>query len=445
MVPAVHAQVSEVGARSQDNPAEPPAGREPLLTYGVAVGAGESDNVSLVSTDRISQTVAAADADFALKDQSRLINVDAVGKFSYLDYLQHAYAGQLTGRFDGSAQVIIVPQRVSWVVRDNFGQTAIDPYSPVTPTNLEDINYFSTGPDFSLRLGGLNFLNLSARYARTQYQSSPYDSNRGLGGLSVGREISAAASVSIDADFERAMFTNAMVNTDFDRTALFGRYELKAARTELEFDVGGSKIAQQVGSTTGPLVRLRLSRALSASAKLILTAGREPTDAASSFSTPQNGSLAAANSGTVPGATSSSSYTKDHASVGWQFVRNRTTLSLLTEWEKDSYRDQPELNVNRAGLDFILERRLTHALTAQFRGAVHKTDYPETSIATDTASSNYADGRIGSALIFRPGRILEIRLCYDHTVRSVAAGASGYSDNRVFFTVGYRPEPAAGD
>ena len=39
----------------------------------------------------------------------------------------------------------------------------------MTPSNLENVNYFTTGPDFSLRLGAVNFISMSARYARAQY------------------------------------------------------------------------------------------------------------------------------------------------------------------------------------------------------------------------------------------------------------------------------------
>ena len=63
-----------------DNAAAAPAARTPLLTYGVDAGVGESDNVTLVSTDKISQTIAIADADFTVKEQSRLLDVNAAGQ-----------------------------------------------------------------------------------------------------------------------------------------------------------------------------------------------------------------------------------------------------------------------------------------------------------------------------------------------------------------------------
>ena len=53
------------------------------MTYGVDAGVAESDNVTLVAKDKISQTMAIADVDFDYKQQSRLLDVDAKGDFSY--------------------------------------------------------------------------------------------------------------------------------------------------------------------------------------------------------------------------------------------------------------------------------------------------------------------------------------------------------------------------
>jgi hypothetical protein len=119
------------------------------LNYGVDAGVGESDNVTLVASGKVSQTMALADVDFDFKEQSRRLDVDAKGYFTFLDYLQHAYSSQLIGRFDGAAHLALIPERLTWVLQDDFGQAALDPYTPLTPTNLENVNYLSTGPDLA--------------------------------------------------------------------------------------------------------------------------------------------------------------------------------------------------------------------------------------------------------------------------------------------------------
>ena len=124
-----------IGAAAGDSDSATPAQgtRAESLTYGADVGIGESDNVTLVETNKVSQTMAVADLDFDFKDQTRRFDVDAKGNFSYLDYLQNAYSNQLIGRFDGRADVALIPERVIWVLTESFGQSQIDPFTAAVP------------------------------------------------------------------------------------------------------------------------------------------------------------------------------------------------------------------------------------------------------------------------------------------------------------------------
>jgi hypothetical protein len=442
-----HAQIPPPGSgstpRGADEGAAQPAGRVPWLTYGIDAGVGETDNVTLVSVNKTSQTIATTDVDFVVKGQSRLLEANATGDFSYFDYLQNAFGSQVLGRFDGQGKLAIVPERLIWVVQDAFGQASVDPYLPVTPDNVESINYFSTGPTLSLR-PGVNFIELTARYARADYETSPYNSNRGLGSLAVGRNLPAGASVSLNAEFERVLFENTVANTDFDRTSGFGRYELHGLRTDFEGDLGASRIDQQGATTTGPLAKVQLSRLLSAATKLILTAGRELTDASSSFSTLQSGVIGP-NSAivTAPAVLTSNNYTSNFGSAAWQYQRHRTIIALSAQWEKDTYSGQSQLDVTHPSAGFSIRRQMTRALSADLLGRFYRTDYTNVAIASSTSSSRFDDWLLGGALTWRHGRGLEIRLRYDYNSRVVSAGGSGYSANRLFLTVGYRPRSAA--
>src|SRR6202041_1094134 len=124
---------------------------------------------------------------------------------------------------------------------------------------LENINYLSTGPDFALRFGASSYLNMSARYARTDYETSPYNSNRLLGDLAWGYQLSAQSSVSLNGETERVLFTNTVVNSDFDRSSGFLRYEVKGARTDLSADLGATTV-DQYGSPPPPHTKVNLAR-----------------------------------------------------------------------------------------------------------------------------------------------------------------------------------------
>jgi hypothetical protein len=84
-------------------------------------------------------------------------------------------------------------------------------------------------------------------------------------------------------------------------------------------------IPQSAYSTTGPLARIAVTRKLSTAASLVFSGGRELTDGSSSFSGIQGGAIGVV--GTAPGLLTSSSYTSNFASVGWEYKRNRTTIT----------------------------------------------------------------------------------------------------------------------
>ena len=408
-----------------------PAARAESWSYGVDVGVGYTDNVSLVPTDKTSQAIATTDVDFALQQQSLRLDTALKGNFSYLDFLQHAYSGELIGRFVGLAHVLIVPEQLSLTLQDDFGQAQLNPFSAPTPANLENIDYLLMGPDLTLHMGSTGFLDLSARYARAQYQTSPFDSNRVLASLAWGLQLSARSSLSLDGNTERVMFDNTAINTDFERNSVFAHYEAQGARTDLVASLGASEVTAGGTSTSGPLARLSLTRKLSAAGNLTLLAGRELTDASASFSALQSGAIGAIVS--APAAVTSASYTSTYASIGWQYERNRTTLGFSARWEQDLYEGQPLLDVGRSGAEFKLDRQVTRTLSAQLLGSLYYTDYAHANFTTQ-------DELVGMALTLREGRGLEYRLRYSHINRIATGIGTGFTENIAFLTIGYRPQ-----
>jgi hypothetical protein len=413
------------------------------LNYGVSAGIGQTDNVTLVATDRLSQTMAIAEGDVDFKQQSRRLDADVKGNFTYLDYLQGAYSNQLVGRFDGSAHFALIPERLTWALQDNYGQAGIDPFTPLTPANLEDINYLSTGPDLTLRLTGKSYLNMGARFADVRYETSPFDSDRLSGNIAWGLRVSALSDLSLNAYTERVKFKDTVLNTDFDRTSVFTRYAIQGARTELSADLGATKIYEADESTTGGLARIDLSRKISPAAKLTFTIGHDLTDAGNSFSTMQSGATGIV--GTAPAAQTSQSYTDNYASVGWQYQRNRTTIAISGRWEKDVYANQPTLDNTRGGAEFNFERKLTSTFTGQLWGRWYKTDYARAVVTPQNGSSDYNDSLIALGLTWRHGRGFEVRLRAEHASRDASTASAGFHENRALLTVGYRPIPRSNE
>jgi hypothetical protein len=282
-------------------------------------------------------------------------------------------------------------------------------------------------------------LDLSARYAKTTYQTDPFDSNEILGSAALGRALSAQSSISINGSFARELFENTDVNTNFNRSSAYAHYEIQGARTNLTANLGATKVDQGSESFTGPNAKLQLSRKLSSVSTLTFTIGRDITDGSTAFANLQSGAIG----GIVTGAAvvTQNNYTVTYGSVAWDYARNRTTIGVSGTWEKDSYDGLPLLDVTRGSAEFRIERRLTSVLTGQLLGRLYRNEYANTDFSE-------TDGLVGAALVFHAGRTLEIKLRYDHSIRNasglgVVPGVSnGYNENRAFLTIGYRPRTA---
>lgn len=419
------------------------------FNFGVDAGIGESDNITLVESNKVSQTLAIADLDFSVKRKGSRLDTDVVGAFTYLDFLQNAYGSEVVGRLNGDVRYAIVPESLTWTLQDNWGQAQLSPFAPLVPSNQENVNYLSTGPDWYARLGGTNFLDVGARYSRADYGTTPIDNDRLLGSVQFGHEISARSSLSLNVSVERVLFENTLLNTNYDLSNAYARYELHGARTDLSVNLGVNKVSQDGSSNSGLSTQLELTRKISDAAKVTLTAGRELTDASAGFNSIQTSNVAnAVNINSVvsnsPAAITSSIFLRDYIAAAWSYERHRTTLGLSGRWEKDVYVNQSQYDATRDRLDINVERKLTHALSAQLFANIYQSRYDHQQFIASGAGFTDRDGIYGLTIVLREGRGLEFRLRYDHMSRDISDGSgTGYGENRAFLTIGYRPQPSA--
>lgn len=430
------AQEPPEGANSGAAPTTAPAETTEL---GLSAGVGETDNVFLSASPTKSQTLGLAGLDFNLQREGAEFAGDAKGQFQYLDYLQHAYNSQLFGRFDGLASAEIVPGVGKWVFQDDFGQAQQNIFEPLTPTNLEYVNVLATGPDFRVRTSDRGFVDASIRYALTHYQSSPFSGNRVLGRLGVGEQISAVSSVSLNVDETRLRFNdtttvfNGMVNTDYDRRELYGRYQARGARTELAVDLGVSETDEKAHWTSVPLAELSVKRAVSAATTLTVVVGHQLTDAGDSFRNLKSGASGGIVVAAVAGTTAS--YLSNYASGDLRFERARTTLAVSARWERDTYATVHALDVNSGTVSGSVTRRLSPLLSLQVLGSWQHAHY---------YNQNYyqTDWPVGAALIYTPARRVDFKLRVDRAHQNVEAPVGlgvAYTETAAWLTAEYWP------
>jgi Putative beta-barrel porin 2 len=432
--PGVPGTPDAVGATgATDNPALP-AARTQSANFGISQGFGETDNVFLTPDDKTSQTISTTEVDFGYKRTGSALTANLVGDFDYLDYLQDAYSGQFLGRFDGQSALSLWSDRLKWTLEDSYGETQVDPYTPVTPTNLERTNLLLTGPDLTLRPADQTVVKLGAHYELATYQTSPLNGWRSLEDASIEEDLSPNSSVSLNANTMQLHFDNTDINPDYDNNRYFASYSATGVRTKLILSLGVNQVNDGDSWYTTPYAHLDATRQISPEMSLTLSAGREVTDAANAFGL--LGSGAAGGIVVAPVALTMDAYLVNFVSGGWNLQGRRTTVAVTGSYERDTYAIDDFLNVTRANAEMSIGRHLSRVLTVDVSGTWMRTDYYN----QDFIDTDYI---VGADAAWQAGRNLIVKLTYGHDYRSTTGGIGGYgySANIGFLSVTWQPLP----
>lgn len=401
--------------------------------YNVSAGLGETDNVTLSSTDRKSQTLSAVSGFFDLIRSGSHLDVNAVGNFSDTDYLEGAYSNQVLGRFDGLADVTLWEHHFKWLVRDDYGDEQIDVLQSLNPLNLQRVNIFSTGPELTLEPTLSSFVEMQGLYSRNSWQNEPFSGSTDSGSLTVGRQFSPASILSLVGEVEQQHFDNSSVNTNYQIREYYGHYVVRGARTRIDLQ-GGVAQANDTGSWhSSPLVRVSLSRNVSPYSTVSLGGGREYSNAMGSFAAIASGVTGGIPVGTAAQTTGNALRT--FGDLTWGYHRQRTSIDLTGNWERESYDVQSKFNFSQTDVGLNLTRQIAPRLSANIMATLDRGQY-----GNQGFDNTY--GTAGAGVVYHPGTWVVIYGRYDHQFRhstGVAAQGFGYDENRIFVMVGYYP------
>ncbi len=221
-------------------------------------------------------------------------------------------------------------------MQDSFGQAQSDPFAASTPDTRENLNYFSTGPDLTVRLGSTGFGRLLGRWSSTTYEDSPLDADRTTAGVAIGRRPSSRSELSLNAVTESVDFDDAQ-NTDFDRDSVFVGWELNASRTMLDANVGYTWLERDGSDKEGSaLISINVSRELSAASIVAPDAqSQQLGDAGDSLRGQLQGGVVGGGAGQI--TASSDPFESRIVSAEWSYLRGRTGFRLGGSYSKDDY------------------------------------------------------------------------------------------------------------
>lgn len=411
-----------------------PASGEEEFSFSLRAGATYSDNITRAAVDEESETSfdLGVRMGFA-RDEGRLWS-NLAADLEYRTYNHETYEDEVVGGLDGILTYWFVPERFSWIVQDNFGQTFTDPRAVETPDNRQNTNYFSTGPDVLLPLGGRTALLLRARFSDAAYERTDTDNQRLSGTLGLERQLGPRTSVSLNGTAERVEYEDEALNSNYDRQSAYVGFEAEGARTALGLQAGYTALHDFGDTTDGPLLDLSVSRRLTSRSMLALNAGTHLTDTANAFRRDQ--SLRGVILGSEDTIVSHDPFQSDFATLAWTLERARSTIRLAADWRAEDHERDVALDRESLGARLTVSRQLRSTLSAALHGAWQHEDFDESGIDFDEWSAG-----VGFGWSF--ARNLAISLRGDHIEGSgdtpLGAGLRDYTENRVSVAVTFAP------
>ncbi len=399
------------------------------ISASAEAGVGYSDNITRVANDEISETLGTMGLDMLWQERTRRLRGDAVVDLSYYEYMDNTYDSELIGTANGTLALGIVPETLNWVVQDSFGQAQSDPFAPSTPSTRENLNYFSTGPDLTVRLGPTGFGRLFGRWSSTNYETSPLDATRTTGGVAVGRRPNARNELSLNAVTESIDFDDPL-NTDYDRDSVFVGWELDGSRTTIDANVGYTWLQRDGRDKQGSaLISMNVARQMTASSTLRMTLSQQLGDAGDSLRAQLDGGVVGGGAAGQITATSDP-FQSRLVSLEWSYTRGRTGFMLGASHTRDEYESATQFDRRRTGFNAGISRRIASTLTFDLRAALEKEKF-------ENAGQSNDELRLGATLNWRAWRTLGLRFMVERYDRDAEGSATDFTENRAFLTMAY--------
>lgn len=403
--------------------------------YSLEYRGEHSDNITLAGVDPLTDWIDIARATLYLRDpNAQTLRTDIFLDARYEDYSKDTVADRTLLTLNSNITWLMVPDGLSWVLEDYFGQTYRDVLLAAAPANQQDVNIVSTGPDASLRLNPVNTLLASLRAGKYNVEQlvetdPDRDSNRYYGLVGWRYTASPTTNLSLNYDTTRMEFEDTLVNTDYDLGNVYFRLESRrTARTVVSLDLGKSRIVpQDSDSIDGNLVRALYTRRMGVASNLRFTANSLLTDTS-------NAILASGGVGTVttPIGTVGASDIYRIKEVDATYTRQRGYGSdrLRLFAQRQDY-EGSLLDQERAGAYLDLGFGLTDTLSGAVFGNYINTHY------TDLLSID-RDGQVGIRFSYRARQRLVFGLEARKTNRDSSDVARNYDETRATVSIAYR-------
>jgi hypothetical protein len=242
---------------------------------------------------------------------------------------------------------------------------------------------------------------------------------------------------------------SSLAGPSYSTQSAYLNYAIKGALTNVNLDLGGSRVQRTGATQNGPLARLSVDRKIGRSSTVSFGAGREFIDQGSLFGA--NG-VSSLDQAVTPIANtqlstqainrSTSAFQHTSANLGWLIQGRRTSILLSGVWSDDVYDGQSALDRRRWSTAASLTRQFSTRLTGTVNASYGNDSYT-------LSGAGLKETSYGANLSWRAGRTIFVEAAYEGqhsqsqgTVQPLQSLGAGVSENRVWLKLRYSGDSA---
>ncbi|MCK5722006.1 MAG: hypothetical protein KAI84_05670, partial [Gammaproteobacteria bacterium] len=211
------------------------------VSFGLDFILAKHDNVNLDLISAGDEWVSTITGTIGVIENSSNLIADVNASVSVLNYKNDPSQDTTELNLALNTLWIVNPNRFEWLVSDVYTQTLINPLLSDSQSNREDINIFTTGPNYYLRLNSRHNINFDARFENIYYSSTNGDSDRISTALGWEYRVNSTLTNSLIAEFATLDYKDNTLN-DYGRNDLFVRVAYQRGRNRFIAEAGVTKL-----------------------------------------------------------------------------------------------------------------------------------------------------------------------------------------------------------
>lgn len=215
---------------------------------GAGLGWQYSDNVALTPDNEDADWGAVAYLGGSLREEGGPLTYNVGGTMTYQRYANKTFDNTTYFNLDARTRWEQVENRLNWVVDDFFSQSPINSLGKDVPTNIENRNVFSLGPDITLPLSSGHRFRINPVFRDYYYEDSDADNQQY--GLDAGWSypMYPTLRVGVDVGVTDVNYDQSDVNSDYVKSQLRAVLSGSRPHSDYSVNVGTSRISRDKGA-----------------------------------------------------------------------------------------------------------------------------------------------------------------------------------------------------